>query len=188
MQLDIDLKKCSDVGLVVKHGNVNNIVFFWDENENAAIYSLEVYRIDWQYEKEGFFEEAKLLQREVKVYNSGPRIEIDKYLSTDMPALIKKQFVTAREWNDTAHRSKVLFYDFTAAKPVCVINVDRNKFYHSINDLPCGNYIAVLKIEDRQGEIATQSVPYYFHIDDAEKTANERANRIASAAAHDMCI
>lgn len=187
MKFEYNKEKYVDLGLIVKHGNVQNIVMFWDENKNAVSYILEFYRIDWNYKEEGFFHETSIQEREVELYDyRGSRKEIDKYLPISEPAIVSNNFASMREWNEGnggPKRSEVTFYKFDKAKPVCTIIVERNKFYHSINDLPCGDCIVCLKVENRNGEVYAESAPYYFHINDAEQTVNKRADSIASAAA-----
>ena len=180
MKFEFNKEKYVDLGLIVKHGNMQNIVMFWDENAQAMSYILEIYRIDWNYENECFFEEATVKEQQDSSYN---RVAGDKSLSIDGPAVVSMQFAAMREWveNYRYNRSEVTFHDFGQAKPVCTVAVDRNKFYHSINDLPCGDYIVCFKVEDRSGEICAQSAPYYFHINDAEEIADERAQGIANA-------
>ena len=114
-------------------------MLFWDENEEAMTYLIEVFR-----------------------YAGDNKIE-QGFLNNFVVASISK---------------------FGKAKPVCTIAVERNKFYHSINDLPCGDYIVCLKVENKLGEVCEESAPYCFHIEDSEKKAEERADGIAAASRH----
>ncbi len=189
MKFEYNKEKFAELGLIVKHGNCNNIVFFWNENDEAVSYNLEIYRIGWQYKNEGAFEEIGIVNSEAEVYDmNGRRKVANQRLSKQCPAIIENSYAVEREWKEgygsrPTLRYEVLKYDFNFAFPVCTINIERNKFYHSINDLPCGDYIVCLKLENRSGEIFAESVPYYFHIDDAEKRADDRASGIARAAA-----
>lgn len=180
MKFEYNETMFANLGLTVRHGNVQNIVFFWDEQPEAACYNLEIYRIDWRYKQEGFFREAEVMERKVRVHYCGEPVT-DKCLSTDSPAIMAKQFAVTK-WGDNNvcgdARSEVLFYEFEKAKPVCTVTVERNKFYHSVNDLPCGGYIVRLKAENRSGEIFAEAPPYYFHIDDAEAFVCGQVNRI----------
>ncbi len=138
MKFEYNKDKFAELGLIVKHGNCQNIVFFWDETEQAASYIVEIYRYvgDTQLSR-GFMNDS------------------DVYL--------------------TVKQGK--------AKPVCAITVERNKFYHSVNDLPCGDYIVCLKVEDRSGEICKEAKPYYFYIKDVERIAALRAEEAEKKAA-----
>lgn len=44
MKFEYNKEKYADLGLIVKHGNSQNVVFFWDEVEDAASYVIEIYR------------------------------------------------------------------------------------------------------------------------------------------------
>ena len=140
MKFEINKDKIRDLGLIVKRGNSNNTVLFWDENEQAASYIVEVFRCVEDNVEAGFLSD----------------------------------YVAAK-----CSRG--------GAKPVCTIAVERNKFYHSINDLPCGYYIVCLKVENRNGEVVEESAPYCFNVEDYAKKAEEQANGIANAIYYSGC-
>lgn len=187
----------SDLGLIVKHGNIGNIVFFWDENNLAVNYILEIWRIPEgdKGEKivEGFVQETEICDSEAaleKVLGQEPypyRRGENTCLGSLTPGIEWGKFAMNKIWqrrNEKAFsRCQVIEFEFNSIKPICTISVDRNKFYHSINDLPHGDYIVCLKVEDRQGEIIEEAMPYYFHVEDAEMIADKRAGTIAGAAA-----
>lgn len=183
MKFEYNKEKIVDLGLIVKHGNVQNIVMFWDENKNAVLYILEIYRIDWHYERNGFFEEVNILKQEIEIRVNGRKAKrVNKYLSKTGLVLAENKFASMNTWREDGYdRSEVALASLDKAKPVSTIVVERNKFYHSINDLPCGDYIVCLKVENRNGEVYAESAPYYFHINDAEETANKRTSAVVQA-------
>lgn len=191
MKFDYKAKNYSYLGLIVKHGNINNVVFFWDENEAAARYLLEFFRIpdgDKGAELcEGFVREA-----EIYCYsdNAEKLRELGHHsgscLSTKAPGIVHGKFAMNKVSKDSNYFSpytscEVLQFELSQIKPICTVTVERNTFYYSLNDLPCGDYIVCLKVEDRQGQISGESAPYYFHVDDAEEVAKGRVNQIVSS-------
>ena len=176
MKFDFDIKKCSDVGLIVKYGNSNNVVFFFDENEDAAVYSLELYRLDFDMGNNGFLREVCEIQKQESSYQKGCGV-IEKYtdealVSPKQPYFDGKQLVSQREWEEptydrycpTIKRHEIIKFSFDEIKPICSISIDRSTFYASVDFLPEGEYICILNIEDRNGEIIKRSVPYYFKV------------------------
>ena len=176
MKFDFDIKKCSDVGLIVKYGNSNNVVFFFDENEDAAVYSLELYRLDFDMGNNGFLREVCEIQKQESSYQKGYGV-IEKYtdealVSPKQPYFDGKQLVSQREWEEptydryrpTIKRHEIIKFSFDEIKPICSISIDRSTFYASVDFLPEGEYICILNIEDRNGEIIKRSVPYYFKV------------------------
>ena len=176
MKFDFDIKKCSDVGLIVKYGNSNNVVFFFDENEDAAVYSLELYRLNFDMGNNGFLREVCEIQKQESSYQKGYGV-IEKYtdealVSPKQPYFDGKQLVSQREWEEptydryrpTIKRHEIIKFSFDEIKPICSISIDRSTFYASVDFLPEGEYICILNIEDRNGEIIKRSVPYYFKV------------------------
>jgi len=66
MKFEFNVEKCSDIGLIVKHGNKDNVVLFFDEVENAATYKAVLFRTDVVYEREEFLSEGKITQKEIR--------------------------------------------------------------------------------------------------------------------------
>ena len=176
MKFEFDIRKCGDVGLVVKYGNSNNVVFFFDENEDAASYSLELYRLDFDMGNNGFLREVCEIQKQESSYQKGYGV-IEKYtdealVSPKQPYFDGKQLVSQREWEEptydryrpTIKRHEIIKFSFDEIKPICSISIDRSTFYASVDFLPEGEYICILNIEDRNGEIIKRSVPYYFKV------------------------
>lgn len=176
MKFDFDIKKCSDVGLVVKYGNSNNVVFFFDENEDAAVYSLELYRLNFDMGNNGFLKNVCEIQKQELSYKKGYGV-VEKYtdealVSPKQPYFDGKQLVSQREWDEptydryrpTIKRHEIIKYSFDEIKPICSISIDRRTFFASVDFLPEGEYICILNVEDRNGEIIKRSVPYYFKI------------------------
>ena len=178
MKFDFDIKKCSDVGLIVKYGNSNNVVFFFDENEDAASYSLELYRLDFDMGNNGFLREVCEIQKQESSYQKRNGV-IEKYtdealVSPKQPYFDGKQLVSQRAWDEptydryrhtiTITRHEIIKYSFDEIKPICSISIDRRTFFASVDFLPEGEYICILNVEDRMGEIFKKSVPYYFKV------------------------
>ena len=173
MKFDFDIEKCGDVGLIVKYGNSNNVVFFFDENEDATSYSLELYRLDFDMGNNGFLREVCEIQRvtAVKYFVTSKESYVNECLTEPgNPYYRDHKLISQYVWEEEAYnpsrvkRVKILEYPFDQVKPICTIPIDRNTFYTSIDFLPEGRYICVLKIEDRMGEIIKRSVPYYFKV------------------------
>ena len=173
MKFEFDIRKCSDVGLVVKYGNSNNVVFFFDENEDAASYSLELYRLDFDMGNNGFLREVCeiLTSKEGTFYKNG---NYEKYINESLsvpnqPYFQGEELISQRKWNEMdlrrgsrIERCELIKYPFDEVKPICSISIDRNTFFTSVDFIPEGQYICVLKVEDRSGDTIAQSVPYYF--------------------------
>jgi hypothetical protein len=176
MKFEFDIRKCSDVGLVVKYGNSNNVVFFFDENEDAASYSLELYRLDFDMGNNGFLREVCEIQKQELSYQKGYGV-VEKYtdealVSPKQPYFDGKQLVSQREWDErtydryrpTIKRHEIIKCSFDEIKPICSISIDRRTFFASVDFLPEGEYICILNVEDRNGEIIKRSMPYYFKV------------------------
>ena len=179
MKFEFIESNSSNVGLVMSKGVSGNIVFFWDENEDAAEYVLELYRTPFSIKAATFIIPSKIYEHEISisVYSDEKR----RFINTTeinsgaerQPSFIEGKLATTRVWEDQDQqnyrnkikRSKVEYTDFSEIKPVCVESIDRNRFYKSYNDLAKGSYIIVLKIMSRKGEEITRSYPYYFNIE-----------------------
>ena len=179
MKFEFIESNSSNVGLVMSKGVSGNIVFFWDENEDAAEYVLELYRTPFSIKAATFIIPSKIYEHElsISVYSDEKR----RFINTTeinsgaerQPSFIDGKLATTRAWEDQDQqnyrnkikRSKVEYTDFSEIKPVCVESIDRNRFYKSYNDLAKGSYIVVLKIMSRKGEEITRSYPYYFNIE-----------------------
>ena len=179
MKFEFIESNSSNVGLVMSKGVSGNIVFFWDENEDAAEYILELYRCPFSIKAATFILPSKVYEHEisVSVYSDEKRRFINateiNSRAERQPSFIDGKLATTREWEEQDQqnyrnkikRSKVEYTDFSEIKPVCVESIDRNRFYKSYNDLAKGSYIIVLKIMSRKGEEITRSYPYYFNIE-----------------------
>lgn len=179
MKFEFIESNSSNVGLVMSKGVSGNIVFFWDENEDAAEYILELYRCPFSIKAATFILSSKVYEHEisVSVYSDEKRRFINtteiNSCAERQPSFIEGKLATTRVWEEQDQqnyrnkikRSKVEYTDFCEIKPVCVECIDRNKFYKSYNDLAKGSYIIVLKIMGRRGEEITRSYPYYFNIE-----------------------
>lgn len=179
MKFEFNEEKSTNVGLVMSNGTTGNIVFFWDENEDAAEYVLELYRTPFSIKAATFILPSKVYEHEisVSVYSDEKRRFINateiNSRAERQPSFIEGKLATTRKWEDQDQqnyrnkikRSKVEYTDFSEIKPVCVESIDRNRFYKSYNDLAKGSYIIVLKIMSRKGEEITRSYPYYFNIE-----------------------
>ena len=173
MKFDFDIKKCSDVGLIVKYGNSNNVVFFFDENEDAASYSLELYRLDFDMGNNGFLREVCEIQKMngVRRLFQGQEPYVNECLTEpENPYYSNCQLISQYVWEEDEYprnrvkRVKILKYPFEKVKHICSISIDRRTFFASVDFLPEGEYICILNVEDRNGEIIKRSVPYYFKI------------------------
>lgn len=162
MKFEYHIEKYSELGLIVKRGNTQNTVVFWDENEGAATYILELFRLSQEYHcfeyKDGFVQEAEIVEDD-------NALRCGQHLTTEAPGIVGNKFAVNQTYNGVHYN--VLQFEFSMIKPVTTIQIERNVFYHSFNDLPCGDYIVCLKIENRLGETIAESTPYYFHINDA---------------------
>ena len=179
MKFEFNEEKSTNVGLVMSNGTTGNIVFFWDENEDAAEYVIELYRSPISKKYSGFilFSEVQELEVSTSEYSDARRGFVDvKVKNTSINrtiGIVGDKLTTTRTWEDTnprnyrekVKRSEVVYKEFSEVKPVCVEIIERNRFYKSFNDLAKGSYIAVLKLMNRGGEEISRSYPYYFTID-----------------------
>lgn len=191
MKFEFDAKKCCDVGLEVKYGNVGNVVFFYDQIEAAAGYKLELFRLDFDMKQNGFLQFADIqINKGVKELYGDKRVFEDEFI-TDAPAYEGEQLVAMREWQEQDCRGKVKRtelqrYPFSKVKPICTLDMERNVFYASVSFLPEGNYICTLKAEDRTGNEIAASMPYYFKVkaDDIGKRLDGIASVVRACASH----
>lgn len=104
MSHEFKIGKCDDCGLVVKHGNKDNVVLFFDELKDGAIYRAVLYRTDVDYMNESFIEKAEItnssfvleIQEWVQDANYGSRREV-KHHTFESKELTKKSFSTYLE-------------------------------------------------------------------------------------------
>ena len=162
--------KSKEVGIVMSVGNAGNIVFFWDENESAAEYCIELYRSPLSFKREGFIKSSTTVETEILIETYGHREKGLNSAVQNAPAFVDGKLAGNNEWQEgdfyhKVKRSTVVFKDFSEIKPVCVETIDRNRFYKSFNDLAKGAYIVLLKIINRKGEEIARSYPYYFNIE-----------------------
>jgi hypothetical protein len=179
MKFEFNEEKSTNVGLVMSTGTIGNTVFFWDENEEAAEYVIELYRSPISKKYNGFIFPSEVQEREVSTseYSDTRRRFVDvKVKNTSINrtiGIVGDKLTTTRTWEDTnsgnyrgkVQRSEVTYNEFSEVKPVCVEIIERNRFYKSFNDLAKGSYIAILKLMNRGGEEISRSYPYYFTID-----------------------
>ena len=76
MKFTFDKDRYCDLGLVLKHGNRDNIVLFFDEIEDAAIYRAKLFRTEVEFEIEGSLREVELISKEVE-YRLGRYVEFN---------------------------------------------------------------------------------------------------------------
>ena len=192
MKFEFDAKKCRDIGLEVKYGNVGNVVFFYDQIEAAAGYKLELFRLDFDMKQNGFLQLADIqINKDVKELYGGKREAFEDEFITDAPAYEGEQLVAMREWQEQDYRRKVKRtelkrYPFSKVKPICTAEMERNVFYVSVSFLPEGNYICMLKVEDRTGNEIAASMPYYFKVkaDNIGKRLDGIASGVRACAPH----
>ena len=179
MKFEFIESNSSNVGLVMSKGVSGNVVFFWDENDDAAEYILELFRSPFSIKAATFILPSKVYEHEISipVYSDEKRRFINateiNSRAERQPSFIEGKLATTRYWEEQDQqnyrnkikRSKVEYTDFSEIKPVCVESIDRNTFYKSYNDLAQGSYILLLKIVNRKGEEITRSYPYYFNIE-----------------------
>ena len=116
------------------------------------------------------------IQKQELSYQKGYGV-VEKYtdealVSPKQPYFDGKQLVSQREWDEptydryrpTIKRHEVIKCSFDEIKPICSISIDRRTFFASVDFLPEGEYVCILNVEDRNGEIIKRSVPYYFKI------------------------
>ena len=73
---------------------------------------------------------------------------------------------------------------FSDVKFITTIESDRSNLYFNVNFLPCGQYLAILDIENRSGEVFETSIPYYFVIKaKSDKDLLDAINGVGRAAA-----
>ena len=196
MNFEFDANKCRDVGLEVKYGNVGNVVFFYDQIEAAAGYKLELFRLDFDMKQNGFLQLADIqINKGVKELYGGKREAFEDEFITDAPAYEGEQLVAMREWQEQDYRRKVKrtelqCYPFSKVKPICTLEMERNMFYASVSFLPEGNYICILKAEDRTGNEIAASMPYYFKVkaDNIGKRLDGIASGVRACAPHVVTI
>lgn len=179
MKFEFNINECKDLGLIVKRGNKDNIVVFFDAIEEASGYIIELYRADFMFPSEGFLQAANVKSEKVRQQispNEYKEIEITS-LDIDGPAYIGNELVVTRRWNERDYYrcllsySQVEKYSFDRVKPICSIDIDRNQYYANIDFLPYGNYLLILKVENRSGEILATTIPYYFAVLEDNKNA-----------------
>ena len=175
MKFDFDYEKCSDVGLIVKYGNSNNVVFFYDQIEEAAGYRLELFRLEFDMKQNGFLQPAdiKLNKGTMGYYGGKPELYEYEYV-TNLPAFLpgykENELIGMREWQESDYhsrrinRTEITRYPFSKVKPICTLEIERNVFYASVSFLSEGDYICILKAEDRAGNEIAASRPYYFKV------------------------
>ena len=205
MKFDFAKSKCSDLGLVVKHGNSDNVVFFFDENEDAACYKLRLFRTNLVANRESFIVEDSIISDDIQYRNNIDWIDLnnnhieknpDKLCFQNKELFVQiKRKIRAFEVTINGRRSKygnnhdyeysdVSKENFSDVKYITTIESDRNNLYFNVNFLPCGQYLAILDIEDRSGEIFKTSIPYYFIIKQkSEKDLIDAIHGVGRAAA-----
>ena len=197
MKFEFDAKKCCDVGLEVKYGNVGNIVFFYDQIEAAAGYKLELFRLDFDMKPNGFLQLADIqINKDVKELYGGRREYFEDQYVVNLPAYRDNELISVREWQESddrnrkINRTELSRYPFSEVKPVCTLEMERNVFYASVSFLPEGNYICMLKVEDRTGNEIAASMPYYFKVkaDDIGKRLDGIASGVRACVPHVVTI
>ena len=193
MKFEFDAVKCKDMGLEVKYGNVGNVVFFYDQIEEAAGYKLELFRLDFDMKQNGFLQLADIqINKGVKtLYGGGSEPFEDEYVA-NLPAYMGDELIGMREWQESDYRNRKINrtelsrYPFSKVKPICKLDMERNVFYASVSFLPKGNYICILKAEDRMGNEIAASMPYYFKVkaDDIGKRLDGIASGVRACAPH----
>ena len=186
MKFEFNINECKDLGLIVKRGNKDNIVVFFDAIEEASGYIIELYRLEFTLPKEGFLQAANIKSEKVRKQISPNEYKEIKIISLniDGPAYIGNELVVTRRWDEKDYRgrsikiSQVEKYSFDRVKPICSIDIDRNRYYANIDFLPYGNYLLILKVENRSGEILATTIPYYFVV--LEDNKNEILKNIKS--------
>ena len=194
MKFEFDANKCKDVGLEVKYGNVGNVVFFYDQIEAAAGYKLELFRLDFDMKQNGFLQLADIqINKGVMELYGGKREAFeDEYITLKGPAYEGNNFLVMLEREDhcrrkgKVRRTELSRYPFSKVKPICTVEMERNVFYASVSFLPEGNYICMLKVEDRTGNEIAASMPYYFKVkaDNIGKRLDGIASGVRACAPH----
>lgn len=196
MKFEFDAAKCKDMGLEVKYGNVGNVVFFYDQIEEAAGYKLELFRLDLDMKQNGFLQPADIkINKGAKELYGGRREAFEDEFISNSPAYEGDLLVVMQEWQESDYRKKtnrtrLERYPFSVVKPICTLEMERNVFYASVSFLPEGNYICILKAEDRMGNEIAASMPYYFKVkaDDIGKRLDGIASGVRACAPHVVCI
>ena len=184
MKFSFNKSKCLDMGLVVKHGNKDNIVFFFDEFEDAAIYRAILFRMDTSYDNEGFIQEKIINERKVFLRDNFNNITEKVFQSFDghcSPSYNNNSFlsITSTTFNGTAYSfedqrhwmggalklDSVKEEPFENIKYITQIEAQRNDMYINVDFLPCGNYLVILQAEGRNGEKLRETMPYYFKVE-----------------------
>jgi hypothetical protein len=207
MKFDYDLTNCSNIGLLVKHGNKDNVVLFFDEVEDAACYKASLFRTHVDYANEGFFNLGKVnaipCNLMVRNYENGyerrKRVD-DESLELDNQhgPVFSDGNLLSQTWksvyclsyykngselrpdnNGYAKLGTIDKTSFENIKYITTLESSRNDLYINIDFLPCGNYVVVLYAEDRTGNIIRQAMPYYFKV--AEASNSEILEAIAHA-------
>ena len=157
MKFEFDAAKCVDMGLEVKYGNVGNVVFFYDQIEAAAGYKLELFRLNLDMKQNGFLQPADIKTEKCR-YGENRYVEAPSYMDNEL--------VGIREWKEGGGygypgvtRKDIERCCFGEVKPICTVEMERNVFYASVSFLPEGNYICMLKAEDRTGNEIAASMP-----------------------------
>lgn len=187
MKFDFDLEKCSDVGLVVKHGNKDNVVLFFDEFEDASIYRATLFRTEVAF-AEGFIQMANIISKKYEYRQPEGEYAEEKIVNSPCPTFIEKKLVQQvnkriickyykpadfKSYSNSCNFGKeeygfdtygVIYESFDKVKYITQIESQRNDLYINIDFLPCGHYFVVLHVENRNGEIIKTSVPYYFNV------------------------
>ena len=191
MKFEFNEKDCKDFGLIVKHGNKDNIVVFYDKITDASGYIIELFRVNFALSGEGFLQAANIQSEKVlKRTYQGHEEKENTFVDVDGPAYVGNELVAVRRWDETDYYrttvkfSKVERYSFDMVKPICSISIDRNQYFANIDFLPYGNYLLVLKAENRNGEIIAATIPYYFvvSIDDTNKRLKDIESGIRACA------
>ncbi len=198
MKFEFNARKCRDVGLEVKYGNVGNVVFFYDQIEEAAGYKLELFRLDLDMKQNGFLKPAEIRKKKgdkEEHLHRGKEPFADEYLTVVAPAYQRNELIAQREWEErhgynVIKRTALDRYPFSKVKPICTLEMERNVFYASVSFLPEGNYICLLKAEDRTGNEIAASKPYYFKVkaDDIGKRLDGIASGVRACAPHTVVI
>lgn len=182
MKFELNESNNYELGLVVRH-YANIIGVFWDENPVAASYIIELYRLNFQFPSEGFLSKVEITEstwRSTKPYERNIMIT-NTEISVSSPAYIGKNFVKNDEKlsdkKSQRQQYSVILYPFTSVKPVYYLTIERNRYYTALNDLVAGDYIIVLKSEDKQGNIIEQSIPYYFCVSESSVIPVKVINR-----------
>lgn len=189
MKFDFNYEKCSDLGLIVNHGNKDNVVLFFDEVEEAACYRACLFRTNANY-GEGFIEKADITRKQIVITdqdNTQKRI-VEERINNNAgrPLFIDKNLVidsVATYRNARIHVA--VKYPFKEVKFITSLESSRNDLYINIDFLPCGSYFVILQVEDRNGNIIKEAKPYYFKVDRASNDdiikAIEGAGHVAAS-------